>query len=133
MMQTSASERSSVRQAQKTAKIAESLRHATLTQLMSTPTGRAWMYDLLARCHIGSTPFSTDALTTAFQCGEQNIGLQLWGDLQSTCPDQYILMMREYYERSTIGQRSGGEDRDGDVDGPDPDPDDNDGDEARLN
>lgn len=64
--------------------------------LMSLPEGRKWMYDLLSRCHIYSTPFvAGDPYGTAFQAGEQNIGQMLLADVVAAAPENYILMCTE--------------------------------------
>ena len=63
---------------------------------MTTPQGRAWFYDLLARCHVVRTPFSAnDPYGTAFKCGEQNIGLQILDDIQTVSSDTYLTMITE--------------------------------------
>lgn len=63
---------------------------------MELEQGRSWFYDLLRRCHIVSTPYiSGDSHSTAFRCGEQNVGLQLLDDIQTIASDDYIKMMKE--------------------------------------
>lgn len=66
-----------------------------VNNLMKFGEGRSWMYDFLEACHIGMTPFSTDPIIMAHNCGEMNIGMRVWSQLQDYCPDQYILMMQE--------------------------------------
>lgn len=67
---------------------------------MTTYQGRAWFYDILNRCYVTRTPFiSGDMYTTAFRCGEHNIGLQLLSDIQDAAPDLYITMIKEAKER----------------------------------
>lgn len=69
-----------------------------LLWLMTNPAGRSWMWRFLGRCHSFSTPFTGDNNATNFQCGEQNIGLELISDLTRACPDQFIFMMREAHD-----------------------------------
>lgn len=62
---------------------------------MTTVEGRAWFYDTLVRCKVVATPFENDAFRTAFNCGMQNIGLQLMQDIQDAAPENYIKMISE--------------------------------------
>lgn len=62
---------------------------------MDFEQGRAWFYDLLVRCHVFRSPFNEDPYSTAFRCGEANIGLTILSDIQDSAPDQYSLMIRE--------------------------------------
>jgi hypothetical protein len=62
---------------------------------MGMPNGRAYIHELLLRCHVFSQPFAANALLTAFACGELNIGQSMLADIMRDCPDEYILMMRE--------------------------------------
>ncbi len=86
----------SIREAEKNAKLHDSNRIAYTRTIMSTIFGREWMHDLLLRCNVFHTPFSpTNSQITAFNCGTQNIGLQLFGDIATHCPHEYSLMMTE--------------------------------------
>lgn len=122
-----AAERADVRRATKAARVADRQRVEIVTQNMSTPAGRAWILDILEAAHIFASSFTTDALSTAFREGERNIGLRLLNDIMTSCPDQYITMMRESNERhaARTSERSGSKDGDGGDQGPtgdDPDP-----------
>ena len=70
-----------------------------LTELMSRRNGRAWIYDLLERCHCFESSFSPDALAMAFAEGERNTALILLADINRVCPDHYITMVRERHAR----------------------------------
>lgn len=85
----------SVKKAQREAALRLAQQRLVLVEIMSTPTGRTWVYDLLAACGIGQTPFATDPYCTAFNCGQQNIGLRLMSEFQSAAPHEYIQMMKE--------------------------------------
>lgn len=90
------SNRKNIREAEKSARLAESNRIAYTKTIMSTIFGRAWMHDLLSQCSIFHTPFVFGAPDiTAFKCGAQNLGLQLFGDVAAHCPHEYTLMMSE--------------------------------------
>lgn len=108
-----ASDRRQIRKAEKAAKAKAERASLTLAWIMSTRQGREWMYDLLEKCHIGHTPFARDPYVTAHQCGEQNIGIQLWSALQQACPDLYIMMMGEAHERSIADDNRHGRDHEG--------------------
>lgn len=62
---------------------------------MGTVDGRRYLHNLLVRCHVFANPYTGDAGSTAFACGELNIGQQILADIMRICPDEYIQMMRE--------------------------------------
>jgi len=66
-----------------------------LSAAMASSGGRAWMYDILVRCHIFTTSFHSNALSMAFMEGERNVGLKLVADIHAHCPDRYNEMMQE--------------------------------------
>jgi len=42
---------------------------------------------------------------TAFNCGSQNVGLQLFADVIVHCPTEYILMMQEASHKELANDR----------------------------
>lgn len=67
-----------------------------LRALMHTKAGRAFLYRLLARCHIYSTPFAPgQSDVTAFNLGEENIGKQLMTLAIDASPDLYMQMIKD--------------------------------------
>lgn len=62
---------------------------------MTIPEGRAWFYDLLVFCKVIKTPFDEDPYRTAFNCGQQNIGLKIMLDIQDFAPEEYLKMITE--------------------------------------
>ena len=112
-MEYNAGDRKHVRQLQKASAQAAASAGEVIRSLMSTITGRAWMYGRLESAHIFSASFSSDPNLTAFREGERNQGLMLLNDIMKHCPDQYVLMTREYNARSTASERSRGEDTNG--------------------
>lgn len=108
-----ASDRRQIRKAEREAKARAERSSATLAWIMSTAQGREWFHDLLEKCHIGTTPFARDPYLTAYLCGEQNIGIQLWSAVQQSCPDLYIQMMGESHERSILDDNRHGRDQPG--------------------
>src|SRR6266852_5471281 len=100
------SNRKHIRQAEKASAIAQNERRLYIASIMSTLSGRAWMHDLLARCHIGHTAFvAGHADVTDFQLGEQNVGLQLWADAINVAPHEYALMMAEANQKEVANDR----------------------------
>jgi hypothetical protein len=79
----------------KSAKAKDERLRESLRGIMSSPGGREWVHSLLLRCRPFRTPFSADALLTAFSCGQQDIGLQLLGELDACSPELYLAMMKE--------------------------------------
>src|SRR5258708_35275501 len=100
------SDRKQVPAREKELKIAEGNRLAYTRRLMSDAPGRKWMYDLLLRCHIWQTPFAAGQIdTTAFRLGEQNLGLQVFADVMSAAPQEYVLMMQEANTKEQVHDR----------------------------
>lgn len=110
------SNRKEVRRAEKAAAIARAQDEEVTKQIMSTPGGRGWMYRLLSRCCIFSTPFAGVPDRTAFNCGQQNIGLQIFNEVVTICPNQYVQMMQEAAQKDQLNDRH---DSDDGVAGPD--------------
>ena len=106
------SDRKHIRQAEKAAKQAEARRRNFVRQIMLSMDGREWMHDLLTKCHVFHTPFTKGSPdVTAFLCGEQNLGLQIFADVISTCPSEYVLMMQEANAKEVINDRRYSDDR----------------------
>lgn len=129
-MSPNAADRKSVRAQEKAARLAERERQEVITSIMSTPAGRAWLWDTLSACHIFVTTFIPDSNASAFQEGRRSVGLSLLADIMAACPDYYIQAMRESNERyitnsvrdsSAPAERSGGPLPDGGDSGTQPD------------
>ena len=116
-----AADRKAIRQKEKQSAIADASRQSVLHTVMSTIEGRTFIWDFLASCHIFTTTFTGDALTSAFAEGERNVGQRLLSDIMVVCPDQYIQAMREANERhhsdnaraDALAERRGSEEPDG--------------------
>lgn len=65
--------------------------------LMQHPQGRAYFHYLIYEetKAVGQTPFTGNALTTSFRCGEQNVGMKLMAHLMAVCPKEFLLMNQE--------------------------------------
>lgn len=68
----------------------------TLRGIMMRKEGRAWLYRVLAKCHIfGDTFAGEQTHVTSFRQGQENIGRQLWLDVQDASLDLYVKMIKE--------------------------------------
>lgn len=85
---------------EKEAKLATEVRALVITDIMSTPSGRAYIWDLLAQCRIFHQTFTPNPLVTAFNEGARSVGLAILGDILTSCPDSYVLAQRESHVRS---------------------------------
>lgn len=68
--------------------------------IMELEDGRAYMYNLLERCHIFGNPFvRNDPYATHFMIGESNIGRLIMADVVECSPEGYLKMCEENKER----------------------------------
>lgn len=108
-----AADRKSIRQQEKSARLAGVRQREVVTQVMSTEAGRHFMWDYLASAALFHTTFNGDALQSAFAEGRRSLGLELLAIIMTHCPDQYIQAQRESHERSiladTIERRDSGD------------------------
>ena len=65
-----------------------------LNAAFASREGRAVLWWLLEVTHVYENPFRENALKTAFNSGELNIGLQLQARLMSLNPDWFLTMMK---------------------------------------
>lgn len=84
-----------VEKAIKASKTKDEVRVEGLLQTMTSVQGRAWLYHLIELCGPGQNPFVVDALRTAFNCGELNIGNQLVAQCHAVSTELYLVMMKE--------------------------------------
>lgn len=73
----------------------EAQRMNGLRQIMESPDGRVWMWDLLAWCHVWGSPFNADANVHYFNSGMQNVGLKIMSELASKFPKAYLKLLEE--------------------------------------
>lgn len=68
-----------------------------LQRVMSTVSGRRFVWGLLEDCHIhhGSFRHGEPVESAVFREGERNVGLKIMARINSTCPDLYAVMVRE--------------------------------------
>jgi hypothetical protein len=64
-------------------------------ELLSTPRGRKFLFYLLGLTKFMQNPFTGNALTTSFNCGEMSIGQRLMADITSVDPIGWSRMQQE--------------------------------------
>jgi hypothetical protein len=84
-----------VKKRKRSAKTRNLQKKAALQALMSTPGGRAWIWDLLILTGYSTNSFSTQALVMAFNEGKRSLGLQLIGEINRISPELYVGMALE--------------------------------------
>ena len=67
-----------------------------LAELSQSVAGRELLWWLLQIGKVGAQPFTTNALTTAFQCGELNVGNAILERIISVNPAIYVQMQQEH-------------------------------------
>lgn len=66
-----------------------------LSTLMSVAKGRRFINHILSLGKIGQNPFTSNALTMSFNCGELNVGQKILSEILALVPDRYILLQQE--------------------------------------
>lgn len=124
-----ASNRKDIRRAEKEAHAQEVARIDYLKAAMSVAQGRHWFHDLLefCGCFRGECAFETNR--DYFAAGMRNVGLRMFADITTHCPDDYVTMMKEAngrrtsldtaHNRSTAAEQPGSTDAGWDAEGPD--------------
>lgn len=70
-------------------------RDKVVNQLLSTPEGREYIWWILSITNVHTNPFSNNALSTSFACGEMNIGQRVLAHILEVNPAGYVQMMKE--------------------------------------
>lgn len=66
-----------------------------LRAVMQHQQGRRFINWLLSLGKIGRNPYTGQALSTMFNCGELNTAQQLQARIIDLCPEQYLIMVKE--------------------------------------
>jgi hypothetical protein len=85
--------------AQKRRERRERRRHRVLKAVLSTPEGREYLWDLIARAGVYETPFAIEPVLMAFKAGRQNFGLEIVKELTQNHPAEFLAMEREARSR----------------------------------
>lgn len=67
----------------------------TVRDIMSTPRGRRWIWDLLSAARLFHEDMNTEPGWMAFCKGERNFGLRIYSTVSINCPNEYVQMVRE--------------------------------------
>lgn len=68
---------------------------AETTQVMSTESGRNFVWRILKSTGVDDDTFDTDTHNHARNAGRRGVGLQLRDELKAACFDNYLRMMKE--------------------------------------
>ena len=85
---------------------------SAVSQAISSTEGRKLLWWLLEIGRIGLQPYANNALNTAFNCGELNVGQRILDRIISVSPEGYVSMMKE--NESERRERDGELDNDND-------------------
>lgn len=64
-------------------------------ELLSGPDGRKFLFHLLSITKLMNNPFTPNALSMSFACGEMNVGQRILADILRVSPDGWTLMQKE--------------------------------------
>ncbi len=90
-----ASSRKDIRAAEKSAARLANDRLQFLRAALSTREGRAWFYHFLADCGVFHVDPVFEPHRDYFLLGQRNVGMRIFAEIKTNCPDQFILMERE--------------------------------------
>lgn len=79
-----ASDERQVNKRQQRANSRDLMKKEGLRRAMSTPEGRAFVYDLFEYCGLMRNPFSTHSNTMSFNAGQQSVAQKLFADIAAS-------------------------------------------------
>jgi hypothetical protein len=116
-----ASDRKSIRAAEKAAARLDAERIEFLRAALSTIQGRTWFYHFLADCQVFAIDPTFDSPRDYFALGQRNVGMRIFAEIKTHCPDRYIAMEQQEHARiialDTAAERSSRQDSGRDVEG----------------
>lgn len=65
--------------------------------VMALPAGRRFIWRLLEKARIFSSPYAGSTNDTMMNLGEHNLGLFVMTEIIDASPDNYLLMQNEHY------------------------------------
>lgn len=68
---------------------------AVVNVLLNDGKGREYLWWLLTITKVNANPWTPNALTTSFACGEMNIGQQILAHIMEVNPAGYVQMLKE--------------------------------------
>ncbi len=102
MTQSSATNRKSIRIAEKESAERDRTRNTFLAAAMDTAQGRLFFHDLLADCGVFHNTPCFEPNRDYFDMGQRNVGLRLQTLILTHCPDSYLHMLRDENERQHL-------------------------------
>jgi hypothetical protein len=81
-------------------------RNEAVAALVQHRQGRRYLYWLIGLGKVGANPFTANALATAHQCGELNVGLQIQAHLLEVAPQSFLTMLQEHEDERRSRERS---------------------------
>lgn len=66
-----------------------------LRAILQTLEGRKYLWHLMGLCGTFKQPFGGDVNRTIFNCGQQNIGQVILGEVLAVSPEAYQRMLQE--------------------------------------
>ena len=90
-----ATSRKDIRRAEKDLAAAAEASARFVRTAMSTASGRKWFHTLLASCGVFTIDPVFEPNRDYFFLGIRNVGMRIFAELQTACPDLYILMENE--------------------------------------
>lgn len=112
--------RAAQRKARRQAKREQQLREKVIGALLAHREGRDFLWWLLGIGKIGPNPFTANALTTSFNCGELNVGQQIQAAIIEASPAGYVQLIKERAEDDDRARTSADAESDPDTE-PEPD------------
>lgn len=67
-----------------------------LASIMRLSDGRKFVHRLIAHAGTDVDTFNVDPHVHAYNAGRRSIGTWLLNEVRTTCPDQYIIMIKEH-------------------------------------
>jgi hypothetical protein len=96
-MQTNAADEQQVKEAGRKNKFGRERDLDDVLSIMNTKQGRRFIWRLLSFCKVFESSFTGNS-TTFFNEGMRNVGLMLMADINESCADKYLRMMKEAKE-----------------------------------
>lgn len=87
-------------------------RQLFLQGALSMPEGREFLYWLLSITSLRANPYTRNALDTAFNCGQMNVGQRIEEAIITASPDFYLTMLKEQENARQEVERRANEARD---------------------
>ncbi|MGP9420079.1 Bbp19 family protein [Ewingella sp. AOP9-I1-14] len=66
-----------------------------IENVMSTVSGRRFVWKQLQETRVFQSTFAGDNNTTNFNEGQRNAGLRVFSDIMRVCPDMWLVMAKE--------------------------------------